>query len=149
MSPRPTLNITILPEPTDSGCRVFPNKPGSDGYVRVGRHNHVRYAHVWVWESINGPVPLGYELDHTCRNRACVEPSHLELTTHVENVRRGWRRGNSRAKLTTAQVVEIRQRYASGERQRQIAARFAVDPSHVSRIVNGHYWIATLPASQQ
>lgn len=47
----------------------------------------VRRAHVVAWERLNGPVPKGHELDHTCRNRACVR--HVEPVTHVENMSRG------------------------------------------------------------
>lgn len=36
----------------------------------------------------NGPVPEGLELDHTCRNRPCCNPRHLEPVTHAENMRR-------------------------------------------------------------
>lgn len=46
-------------------------------------------AHRFSWEQLNGPVPKGLELDHLCRVRHCVNPAHLELVTHVENVRRG------------------------------------------------------------
>lgn len=46
-------------------------------------------AHVAAWESINGPVPSGYVLDHLCRRRSCTNPDHLELVTSAENTLRG------------------------------------------------------------
>ena len=48
--------------------------------------------HLFFWRHINGPVPVGLELDHLCRNRSCCWPFHLEPVTHTENVRRGMNR---------------------------------------------------------
>lgn len=45
-------------------------------------------AHRVLWEMKNGKVPKGYELDHKCRNKICINPSHLEAVTHAENMRR-------------------------------------------------------------
>lgn len=55
-------------------------------------------AHRYAYERMVGPIPEGMDLDHLCRNRRCVRPSHLEPVTRSENVARGWRdRGGRRA----------------------------------------------------
>lgn len=50
-----------------------------------------RGAHQASFRLSRGEVPSGLEIDHTCRNRRCVNPDHLEAVTHEENIRRSLR----------------------------------------------------------
>lgn len=78
----------------DSGCWEF-GSLGTDGYgqmwvgSRTDGTRRLRKAHIIAYEIFVGPVPEGRELDHLCRNRACVNPEHLEPVTHQLNVQRG------------------------------------------------------------
>ena len=60
-----------------------------DGYGQFWLDGTNRKAHRVAWEWEHGPVPGTLELDHLCRVRPCVRPSHLDLTTNRENRARG------------------------------------------------------------
>ena len=73
-----------------TGCLVWQGLLGlTGGYGRISVNDRDRYVHRVAWELANGPVPEGFELDHLCRNRACLNLDHLEIVTRRENVRRG------------------------------------------------------------
>src|SRR5690606_2463105 len=94
-----------------------------------------RVAHRCAWYAEHGPVPEGFVLRHTCGIRDCVNVEHLRL------VRRGsWNKGarGRPAKLSAAQINEVRQRYAAGgTTYRALGAAYGVSHVTVANIVKG------------
>jgi hypothetical protein len=71
---------------------------GYGDFFPCGRRKRVK-AHRFSYEFFKGAVPSGLQLDHLCRNRACVNPDHLEPVSSQENLVRSpltWAGINSR-----------------------------------------------------
>lgn len=61
----------------------------SSGYGQFYIERQPHRSHIISYRLIVGKVPEGLELDHLCRNRRCVRPTHLEPVTHRVNCLRG------------------------------------------------------------
>jgi len=72
----------------DGGCWEWTGAK-RDGYGALTIDGRMVRVHRWVYERLHGPIPTGLQTDHLCRNRACINPAHLELVTNKENVLRG------------------------------------------------------------
>lgn len=77
----------------DDGCIVWLGGKTVGGYgsfaSRTTRGSEQKVmAHRWSHEHHCGTIPDGLDIDHLCRNRACVNPEHLEPVTRQENIRR-------------------------------------------------------------
>lgn len=82
------FNERYIPEP-NSGCWIWLYCLDANGYGRVSVLGSSRLAHRISYEVERGPIPDGLTLDHLCRVRHCVNPSHLEPVPMRENVMRG------------------------------------------------------------
>lgn len=79
-------------------CWLWQGSLYDNGYGRFcpgGRSKNMR-AHRFSYEHFNGPIPDGLQIDHTCEERACVNPAHLEAVTGQENIIRGHTRRSSK-----------------------------------------------------
>src|SRR3990167_5623746 len=72
----------------------------TQGYGHFKTKGKYLLAHRFAYETIVGLIPAGLTLDHLCRQRACVNPLHLEPVTRGENVLRGIGRSARNARKT-------------------------------------------------
>ena len=108
---------------------------------------HNEPAHRISYELHYHSLPRGMEVCHTCDNPRCVNPNHLFVGTHQDNVddmvkkkRHTWGERNPQAKITEEIVRQIRRLAADGELQKVIAARFGLTRTAVTLIVGRKRW---------
>jgi hypothetical protein len=83
----------------ETGCWVW-TAALSQGYGYVRRRRKTHKAARVIYVLLVGPIPDGLQLDHLCRNRACVHPHHLEPVTSRENTMRGLNPSAAKARQT-------------------------------------------------
>ena len=148
-------------------CWDWSGRKSLKGYGYMQVEGKRIYAHRFAWQLAAGFIPKGMVVGHVCDNPSCVynrgaglyvvrgvpypRYGHLWLGTGLANTQdmwdkgRGWREGaappgerNGSAKLTRAQVLEIRARWArGGVFQRELGADFGVSQAQISLIVRG------------
>lgn len=112
------------------------------GVISVGgRSAGMTGAHRFSYELANGPIPPGGHILHSCDNPPCVNPAHLRLANHDENMRdMASRERVNTTKLTARQVIDIRLAAQDGETQASLASRFGVSKSNIAFIVSRKTW---------
>jgi hypothetical protein len=121
-------------------CWLWIGGLNSDGYgsVRLGSPTN---AHVISWRLTNGEIPKGRHILHKCDVPNCVNPEHLFLGNHADNMRDKTLKDRAAKKLSREQVASIRSLCDSGLTQTAVAARYGIHQTEVSRIVKRKIWI--------
>jgi predicted XRE-type DNA-binding protein len=136
------------------GCWLWQGVRTWNGYGRFylrDRGKHVG-AHRYAWERANRPLLPGEIVRHHCDTPLCVRPDHLAVGSQGDNLHDAAIKGrlggavhgkgerHRFAKLRDEDVPKIRALLASGLQQREIASRFGVHQSQISRISSGSRW---------
>lgn len=132
------------------GCWLWMAGKARFGHGCFYFNHRLRVAHRMAWLWFKGEIPNGLCVLHNCPsgdNPSCVNPDHLWLGTHADNVKDciskrrnniGERNGGN--KLTEDQMREIRMRRESGETLVAIASKYGISFGHVSAIARRVKW---------
>lgn len=123
--------------------------PGNNGYGGFWYDGKTVAAHRFSYLTHTGPIPKGLDVCHSCDNRACVNPDHLFLGTHQDNMTdmvnkkrspSGIGSRNPRAKIGDLHVIIIREACDAGYKQKDIAKYFCLSTSQLSAIKKRISW---------
>lgn len=141
-----------------NGCILwtgFINSKGYGNFQCFGSKTTIA-AHRAAYEMFVGPIIAGLFVCHRCDNPICVNPTHLFLGTHKDNMadmvqKRRIPSGSRsfKAKLTWDKVAEIRRRHAAGEAQNALAREFGVHATTVGAFITGTGWRIKQPRQDQ
>ena len=126
-------------------CWLWTGAKSRGGYGNF-RFPSGQKAHRFSYSRHVGQIPQGLSVCHRCDNPACVNPDHLFVGTHTDNMKDKMSKGRGnhlvgtkhpRSKLTESQVLAIR---ADSRRQVEIAESYGIKQAQVSEIKRRIAW---------
>ena len=125
---------------TEEGCWLWKATKHPDGHGKISVDGEYEYAHR-VSYSLQKKDPRDELVLHKCGNPGCVNPDHLYLGNHSDNIRDAYERGERDVPLTKEDVVEIKRKLEySDKTQREIAEEYGVVRGTIGNIATGRNW---------
>ena len=131
---------------TSTECWDWEACVNNRGYGKFSLDSKHIYAHRFSYIIHNGEIPKNLCVMHSCDNPKCVNPWHLSVGTHQDNMNdkcaknrqaRMFGEDNPKSKLTVEQVHDIRTKRMMGI---EFAELYNIDKSQISRIQNNLKW---------
>ena len=128
-------------------CWEWTGSLGSTGYGQIKVDGKTIKAHRLAYQIQYGLIPDTRCVCHSCDNPKCVNPFHLFLGTHDDNIKDAVSKGRIRkgedhgmAKLTDDSVFEIRRLYSRGASRSVLASMWQVSTRTIGDIVSRRTW---------
>lgn len=148
-SPRERFDEKWVPEP-NTGCWLWAaavRKTPSHDYMQpwfgMGKSSGPTSGARAAWRLYMGEIPLGAHVLHKCHNCYCVNPDHLYLGTHAQNMgdlARSCRGRGGNGATPPETVLEIRKRVSDGQSMLSVSKDLSLAYATVHRIVRGRRW---------
>lgn len=145
----PTVEELLARTKPSDDCREWAGKRTRSGYGRLTINRIETYAHRAMMVALTGqPIPEGLCVLHSCDNKPCINPNHLRIGTHAENMRDAKERGrykgppkgswtgvkNPKSVLTLSQRKQIVSLLRDGKSATEISESFPVTPARCGQI---------------
>lgn len=144
---------------TNKGCwQCISYKPINSGYIRTKRNQKEILIHRYSYEIYKGKIPDGMVVMHTCDNRKCINPEHLELGTYKDNTADMVNKGRhglqgekhkissrrlmseKRMDISIENLYQIKEMLLNKHSMQEIMDKFNISRPTIYRIKSGKHW---------
>ena len=133
-----TVLFSKIYKDPNSGCWEWQGAKTTAGYGSLTFRKGRKYAHREIYKAVKGEIPAGDSVCHQCDNPGCVNPDHLFLGSHVQNMHDAMNKGRIPGKPVSVSVIQLmREDYSSGVPVGRIAKKYKRDQGYVSRVIRG------------
>lgn len=146
MTDRERFERFVDKNPSLSGCHLWVGCLKSSGYGDFKLKGKTVRAHRASYIIYKGEIPVGMSILHSCDNPRCVNPDHLSMGSHKENMEDKVKKGRQQkgekvktSKLVGADVIIIRALFKDCP-YAEVARRFGINQTSVMRILKGITW---------
>jgi hypothetical protein len=134
----------------EKGCWLWTGHISKRSGYCISKFRHIQQsAHRFSYKTFKGNIPKGLCICHICDVKHCVNPDHLFIGTHSDNIQdcikksrfnppKGERSAST--KLTNENIYEIRNLHNQGIKQKDLAKRFDISNGAISCIINNKTW---------